>query len=153
MKEPQNIARRGEMMLASLEAGLAFSNASLGAVHAMAHSLGGLLDAPHGECNAILLPYVIEFNFPAVPERYTEIARAMGLETGGKAPETVLSALVTAIRRMTDKARLSYTLTEVGVDRSIIPALAETAMHDPCIFTNPRQPRRQDIEAIYEKAL
>jgi len=153
MKEPDNIVLRGEMMLASLEAGLAFSNASLGAVHAMAHSLGGLLDAPHGECNAILLPYVIEFNFSAVPDRYTEIAKAMGLEVSGKAPAEVVSALVAAINRLSEGAGLIYTLEQLGVGRGVIPELAEIAMHDPCIFTNPRQPRRQDIEALYEKAL
>lgn len=153
MKEPDNIVLRGEMMLASLEAGLAFSNASLGAVHAMAHSLGGLLDAPHGECNAILLPYVIEFNFPAVPDRYTEIAKAMGLEVSGKAPAEVVSALVSALLRLSEGAGLAYTLGQLGVERGIIPELASIAMHDPCIFTNPRQPTQQDIEAIYEKVL
>lgn len=153
INEPNNIVLRGEMMLASLEAGLAFSNASLGAVHAMAHSLGGLLDAPHGECNAILLPYVVEFNFSAVPDRYTEIAKAMGLEVSGKAPSEVASSLVAALTHLGEDAGLTYTLGQLGVDRDVIPALAEIAMHDPCIFTNPRQPRRQDIEAIYEKAL
>ncbi|HTG82144.1 MAG TPA: alcohol dehydrogenase-like regulatory protein ErcA [Geobacteraceae bacterium] len=153
MKAPDDIALRGEVMLASLEAGLAFSNASLGAVHAMAHSLGGLLDAPHGECNAILLPYVIEFNFPAVPDRYREIGKAMGLNVESMASSGAMTALAAAVRRLCEGAGLSYTLTEVGVDQSVIPKLAEIAMHDPCIVTNPRKPSRRDIEAIYERAL
>jgi alcohol dehydrogenase class IV len=153
MKEPDKIVLRGEMMLASLEAGLAFSNASLGAVHAMAHSLGGLLDAPHGECNAILLPYVVEFNFPTVPDRYREVGKAMGLEMDDIASRDTVSALVAAIDRLNEGAGLTYTLGQLGVGRGVIPELAEIAMHDPCIFTNPRQPRRQDIETIYEKAL
>jgi alcohol dehydrogenase class IV len=153
MAEPQNIGLRGKMMLASLEAGLAFSNASLGAVHAMAHSLGGLLDAPHGECNAILLPYVVEFNFPAVPDRYREIGRAMGLDVGGMVPPEVVSALTSALKRLCAEAGIAYTLGQVGVDRGVIPELAEIAMNDPCIYTNPRQPQRQDLEAIYERAL
>ncbi|HEX8960603.1 MAG TPA: alcohol dehydrogenase-like regulatory protein ErcA [Geobacteraceae bacterium] len=153
MKKPDNIELRGEMMLASLEAGLAFSNASLGAVHAMAHALGGLLDAPHGECNAILLPYVVEFNFPAIPDRYREIGKAMGLDVGSMAPTEVISALVAALGRLREDLGLTYTLSQVGVAKDVIPELAEIAIHDPCIFTNPRQPQRRDIEEIYEKAL
>ena len=70
-------------MQGSLQAGLAFSNAILGATHAMAHSLGGALDIAHGECNAILLDHVIEFNMPAAPERFEQIAEAMGLDLRG----------------------------------------------------------------------
>lgn len=153
MREPANIGLRGKMMLASLEAGLAFSNASLGAVHALAHSLGGRLDAPHGECNAILLPYVVEYNFDTIPERFREIGKAMGLPVEGAAPAEVRDALMSALKELSAGAGISYTLGELGVDRGVIPELAEIAMHDPCIFTNPRQPRREDIEAIYERAL
>ena len=153
INEPDNILRRGRMMLASLEAGLAFSNASLGAVHAMAHSLGGLLDCPHGECNAILLPYVIEFNYDAVPNRYREIGKSMGLEISGMAPTEVRSAIVSALFHFAEAAGVAYTLGRLGVKRSDLPKLAEKAINDTCIFTNPRQMSRQDIEAIYEKAL
>ena len=76
---PGDLTVRENMMLASLHAGLAFSNASLGAVHAMAHSLGGLLDLAHGECNAMLVHHVLEFNAPAVGERYPDLCQAMGL--------------------------------------------------------------------------
>ncbi len=76
---PENIDMRSKMMLGSLHAGLAFSNASLGAVHAMAHSLGGYLDLPHGECNALLLEHVVAFNFDAASKRYRLIGKAMGL--------------------------------------------------------------------------
>ncbi len=153
MNEPDNIVLRGRMMLASLEAGLAFSNASLGMVHAMAHSLGGLLDAPHGECNAILLPYVVEFNFDAVPDRYREEGQAMGLDVSGMTPAEVRSGIVSALERLNEVTGTSYTLGQLGVARSDIPELAEKALNDPCIFTNPRQPRLEDIEAIYEQAL
>lgn len=153
IKEPANLLLRGRMMLASLEAGLAFSNASLGAVHAMAHSVGGILDAPHGECNAILLPYVIEFNFDVVPDRYREIGKAIGLDISGKSSPNVRSAIISALRHLARDAGISHTLSQLGIDTKIIPELAEKAMNDPCIFTNPRQPRLEDIEAIYEKAL
>ena len=72
------------MMLGSVYAGLAFSNAILGAVHAMAHSLGGLLDLPHGQCNAILLDHVMDYNFSAEPERYTDIGLALGARVGNR---------------------------------------------------------------------
>lgn len=153
INEPDNIVRRGRMMLASLEAGLAFSNASLGAVHAMAHSLGGYLDCPHGECNAILLPYVIEFNFDAVPDRYRDIGQAMGLEMGGMAPAEVKSALVSALFHLAEAAGVTYALGSLGVSKGDLPELAKKAINDTCIFTNPRQMTRKDIEAIYEKAL
>ena len=151
--EPDSIVLRGRMMLASLEAGLAFSNASLGAVHAMAHSLGGLLDSPHGECNAILLPRVVAFNFDTVPERYREIGKWMGLECGAMAPAELKGAIVAALVSLNRATGTYHALSELGVTRGDIPALAEKTMNDPCIFTNPRQPSRQDIEAIYEEAL
>jgi alcohol dehydrogenase class IV len=69
------------MMLGSMYAGLAFSNAILGAVHAMAHSLGGLMDLPHGQCNALLLDHVIAYNFDAAPDRYADIRQGHGRGT------------------------------------------------------------------------
>jgi alcohol dehydrogenase class IV len=153
VEAPHQLEERGQMMLASLQAGLAFSNASLGAVHAMAHSLGGLLDSPHGECNAILLPHVIEFNFDAVPERYRKIARMMGVRVDGMASEEVKGALMSALVRLRQGAGITQTLGQMGVTRDIISELARVAMNDPCIFTNPRQPSQQDLEEIYERAL
>jgi alcohol dehydrogenase class IV len=76
LRDPANLELRAPVMLGSLEAGLAFSNASLGAVHAMAHSLGGYLDLPHGECNAMLLQHVAAFNYQSASERYEEVGRA-----------------------------------------------------------------------------
>lgn len=153
LETPDNRNFRGRMMLASLEAGLAFSNTSLGAIHAMAHSLGGMLDSPHGECNAILLPYVIDFNFDAVPDRYMLVGEAMGLSTMGMAPNDVKSALHSKITFLRESAGIAHSLAQVGVTKSDIPELARNAINDPCIFTNPRQPTREDIEAIYGKAL
>jgi len=82
------------MMLGSLLAGLAFSNASLGLVHAMAHSLGGLLDIMHGDCNAILLEHVVRFNFAAAAEQYRGVAEAMGLKIEELAATEQKAALV-----------------------------------------------------------
>ncbi|HEY3272344.1 MAG TPA: iron-containing alcohol dehydrogenase, partial [Methanocella sp.] len=81
--KPDNMSHRGKVMLGCLEAGLAFSNASLGLAHAMSHSLGGFTDSPHGESEAILLPHVIGFNYEAVPGRYEKIGEKMGRDLPG----------------------------------------------------------------------
>jgi alcohol dehydrogenase class IV len=150
---PDSVSFRGRMMLASLDAGLAFSNASLGMVHAMAHSLGGMLDAPHGECNALLLPHVIDFNYGAVPDRYRQIAEAMGVATASMAPDEIRATLHYRLDYLREATGNTRTLSQLGVTRSDIPELAAKALADPTIFTNPRQPTVADIEAIYERAL
>jgi alcohol dehydrogenase class IV len=153
LREPQDEASRTGMMLASLNAGMAFSNASLGAVHAMAHSLGGLLDLPHGACNAMLLDSVVDFNFPAVPERYREIAEVFGLNTAEMSDETLRAELVAALRAFRSSAGVDRRLSDYGVTSSDLPKLAANALDDACIVTNPRVPTAADIEAIYGQAL
>lgn len=151
--EPNNLEYRNNMMLASLEAGLAFSNASLGAVHAMAHSLGGLLDLPHGQCNAMLLDAVVDFNYGQVEQRYRDIATAMGIEIDGLPSGEIRKRLVAEIRRLRETAGLRDTLSRCGVHRTDVHELAETALNDPCVVTNPRRPCQRDIEVIYEESL
>lgn len=150
IREPENLTHRGNMMLASLHAGLAFSNASLGAVHAMAHSLGGLLDTAHGESNAILLGPVVAYNFQAAGDRYANIARSMGF---GDPVSSVLDALLNGLDRLRRDAGILRGLRGLGVKPSDIPQLAAKALDDPCMVTNPRIPTQQDIEGIYEQAL
>jgi alcohol dehydrogenase len=144
---------RRRLMLGSLQAGLAFSNASLGAVHAMAHSLGGALDLPHGECNSILLEHVIEFNFSAAPERYAQIASAMLLPITGVPARRVKKELLTAVRAIKQTLGINATLGQRGVHRSDVRNLAAGAMRDPCLVTNPRIPNQRDLETVYEQAL
>lgn len=153
IQDPANLDKRTQVMLASMHAGLAFSNAILGAVHAMAHSLGGFLDLPHGECNAILLEHVIGYNFPSVPERYRAVARELGVATSGLAQDELLTALVEAVRRLRLAAGITRTLSSLGVVKADLAELAEKACADACLLTNPRQAGPMDIEAIYEKAL
>ncbi len=150
---PQNLELRGKLMLASLEAGLAFSNASLGAVHAMAHSLGGYLDLPHGECNAMLLDHVVAYNFPEASERYEDIAAVMGLETRKRSHKEIKAAVLTEIIRLKHAAGITKTLGARGTKTTDIPKLAQKAIQDPCMVTNPRMPVQRDIEVIYEEAL
>ena len=149
----KNIELRGKMMLSSLNAGLAFSNASLGLVHAMAHSIGGFLDLPHGECNALLLDHVVGFNFNVASEKYKEIARAWGMEIGGMNGEEIKTTLINGIRDLKIEARVDYSLTDLGVTIHDIPELAGKAMNDVCIITNPLRPTQKDVEEIFKNAL
>ncbi|OEF95620.1 alcohol dehydrogenase-like regulatory protein ErcA [Desulfuribacillus alkaliarsenatis] len=150
---PQDITLRGKTMYGSLQAGLAFSNAILGAVHAMAHSLGGFLDLPHGECNAILLPRVIEYNYDAAPTRYNDIANAIGIRTDNIDNEQIKQQLIESIETLKSSVGLNRRLSELGVKKEDIPHLARKASLDPCLHTNPRKANIKDIEVIYEKAL
>ncbi|WP_315706441.1 MULTISPECIES: alcohol dehydrogenase-like regulatory protein ErcA [unclassified Bradyrhizobium] len=148
---PKNLEYRNNMMLGSLLAGLAFSNAGLGLVHSMAHSMGGLLDAPHGLCNALLLDHVIDFNYPAAPERYDRILSAIGGETAG-APGRK-AALLKCIAKLRENAGITTTIGALGVTAADIPQLSINAFNDPCSATNPRQASIQEIEKLYERAL
>lgn len=150
---PQSVGYRYQTMIASLLAGLAFSNASLGAVHAMAHSLGGYSDLPHGECNALLLEHVIDYNFDACPERYERIGRVMGVNGPFGATGKIKREIIRALSSMREQLGVTETLGELGVSKSDIPQLAKKAIRDPCMATNPRQPTIHDIERIYERAL
>ncbi|WP_291327956.1 alcohol dehydrogenase-like regulatory protein ErcA [Desulfovibrio sp. UCD-KL4C] len=152
IKDPKNIELRGAVMLGSMEAGLAFSNAILGAVHAMAHSLGGHLDLPHGECNAILLPHVIKVNFPFAVERYTNIAKAMSVDVEGKTSEQICDALVEKIVKLRKSAGITRSLKDFDLRKEDIPKLASLALKDACMITNPVALLKEDIEKIYEAA-
>ena len=143
---------RDRMMLASLEAGLAFSNASLGAVHAMAHSLGGLLDLPHGECNALLLDHVMAFNYSAAPERYNRIGEIFGVHLTGLSDQEKCQAVLDSIRSFKEQLGLQSGLSKRGVRSEDIGLLARKAYADPCMATNPQRPQIADIEAIYQEA-
>lgn len=150
---PADVQLRTQVMLGSHYAGLAFSNAILGAAHAMAHSLGGYLDLPHGECNAILLDRVIEFNYPAAPERFDRIAAAMDLDMRGLIPKKRRKTLVARIAELKEQVGLSRQLAGLGVSRSDIQHLSAKAIADPCLITNPRPAVRQDLDVLYEEAL
>jgi alcohol dehydrogenase len=153
IEEPNNLEYRGNMMLASLEAGIAFSNASLGVAHAMSHSLGAALNLPHGQCNAMILAGVIDFNYGQATERYRDIATAMGIPVGGLSSGEIRKRLVDEIRRLRQTAGLRDTLSRVGIHRTEMHELAEIALSDPCVVTNPRPPCKGDLEVIYGECL
>lgn len=153
LQEPNNLEYRSQVMFASLEAGLAFSNASLGVVHSMAHSLGGLLDLPHGECNALLFNHVINYNFSEAEEKYVNLARIFNIDFTKMTASEKKSALFNLIQSFREKAGITNSLNTRGVKTGDIPPLAKKALADVCSVTNPRRPVQRDIEVIYEEAL
>lgn len=153
LNKPNEMKYRDNMMMASLLAGMAFSNASLGLVHSMAHSLGGLLDLAHGVCNAILLEHVIDFNFESAPDKYIQIGEAMNINTKNLNPADRKAALLKRIADFRKSAGINNTLGELGVSKMDLEQLALNAIKDPCLATNPRKPKIEDIKAIYERAL
>ncbi len=152
MADPKNLQFRIQLMQASLNAGLAFSNASLGNVHAMAHSLGGYKDLPHGECNAMLLPAVINYNYESQKIRYNDIAKYFGLELKGN-DNTDKRLLIDRIKAFIQSTGIESTLKDRGVSYTDLTYLATAAYNDPCSVTNPRESTIEDIKVIYEEAL
>lgn len=150
---PENLEYRHYTMLGSLSAGMAFSNAILGAVHAMAHSLGGMFDLPHGECNAILLKHVMAYNFPTCRDSYEKIGEAMGLSLGGLSTSQREKLILAAIDSFRGQLGVNKTLSDVGVTEADIPFLARNASADPCLTTNPRVPTLKELEEIFYHAL
>lgn len=152
LARPEDMDMREQVMLASLEAGLAFSNASLGAVHAMAHSLGGLLDLPHGECNALLLDHVLAYNYQEAAAKYDRIGAIFGVEVQGLSAAERKSAIVQALQDFKKELGLIPGLSSRGVRQTDIAVLAQKAIVDPCMVTNPRRPNLEDITTLYEEA-
>lgn len=153
IRELKNLEYRTYTMLASMHAGLAFSNASLGAVHAMAHSLGGFLDLPHGMCNALLLPSVIKYNYPGSPDRYDTISRLLGNDLTGKSPDERRDLLLGCLKEFYGQVGFCGCLSDIGVKKEHLRQLTEKAMKDACMVTNPRSPHMEDILGVYESAL
>ena len=141
------------MSIAQYIAGMGFSNVGLGIVHSMAHSLGAFYDTPHGVANALLLPYVMEYNADATEDRYRDIAKAMGvINTESMSTEEARKAAVEAVRQLAIDVGIPQKLTDIGAKKEDIQALSELAMADACTPGNPKDPTIEDIKAIYEKA-
>lgn len=153
ISEPADAGHRTKMAQASLEAGLAFTNAILGATHAMSHQVGGLLDAPHGVVNGVLLPHVIRYNARAVPERFVTLARSAGLSVDGMPGEEAAELLAEHVRRLADDVGVPRGLSELGVSEDDVPRLAENTLLDACLTTNPRAAEAGDVETLFRAAL
>jgi alcohol dehydrogenase len=149
----QDIVARDNMAYAEYLAGMAFNNASLGHVHAMAHQLGGYYDLPHGVCNAILLPHVSEFNLIAKLDRFADIAVALGENIDGLSIRDAAELALEAIRQLSADVGIPANLTELGVKTEDLKIMAENAQKDACGLTNPRTPTLDDVINIYKAAL
>ena len=146
-------------MFAQYLAGMAFNNASLGHVHAMAHQLGGFYDLPHGECNAIFLPHVQKFNMIAKVDRFIKIAELMGEKVDGLSPRDAAELALVAIKKLSTDVGIPDGLIALGkrygkdVKAEDIDVMTGNAQKDACGFTNPRIPSDDDVRAIYRAAL
>jgi alcohol dehydrogenase len=148
-----DIRARDMMAHAEYLAGIAFNNALLGYVHSMAHQLGGLYDLPHGVCNAILLPYVEMYNKQVCPERFADIARAMGEKIEGLSPEEAADKGIDSIIKLAKDVGIPSGLKDLGAREEDLELMAENAMQDICRLTNPRNLSKEDIIEIYRKAM
>ncbi len=147
-----DIEAREMMAYAQFMAGMAFNNASLGYVHAMAHQLGGVYDLPHGVCNAILLPHVCEFNLIAKTDKFIEIAKALGEDVSGLAPLDAGKLAISAIKKLSESVGIPAGLRLLDVNTDDFGLLADNAMKDACMLTNPRTASKEQVINIYKNA-
>lgn len=153
VEEGSNAQAREAMAYAQFLAGMAFNNASLGYVHAMAHQLGGFYNLPHGVCNAVLLPHVQVFNSQVAAARLRDCAAAMGVDVSGMSEAEGAQACVAAIRQLSQKVNIPAGLRELNVKEEDIPVLATNALKDACGLTNPVQATHDEIVEIYHAAM
>lgn len=153
VKDGKNIEARSKMAWASYTAGLSFSNAGLGIVHSMAHQLGSEYNLPHGVANAVLLPHVEEFNMDACGEKFRDIAKALGTCTKDMTTEEVNKVAIQAIKDLSAKVGIPKGLKELGVKEEDFGKLADQALADACTGGNPKKVSKEDIIAIYMKAM
>ncbi|MFT8351449.1 lactaldehyde reductase [Clostridium saccharoperbutylacetonicum] len=144
---------REDMALGQYVAGMGFSNVGLGIVHGMAHPLGAFYDTPHGIANAVILPYVMEYNAEATGEKYREIARAMGVQgVDSMSQEEYRKAAIDAVKKLSEDVGIPKVLNEIGVKEEDLQALSESAFADACTPGNPRDTSVEEILGIYQKA-
>ena len=148
----KDLTARENMAYAQFLAGMAFNNASLGFVHAMAHQLGGFYDLPHGVCNAVLLPHVQTFNASVCASRLTDVAHALGADIRGLSPQEGAQAAIAAIRTLAKDVEIPAGLRDLGAKLDDIPILATNALKDACGLTNPRKADQAQIEEIFRNA-
>ncbi len=147
-----NLQARTKMVEAEMLAGMAFNNANLGYVHAMAHQLGGQYDAPHGVCCALLLPYAEEYNLIADPERFAELARIMGENTDGLSTRDAAELSIKAMKQLSEDVGISHSIKDIGAKPEGFDLMAENALKDGNAFSNPRKGTKEDIVKIFQEA-
>ena len=147
-----NIEARTKMVEAEMLAGMAFNNANLGYVHAMAHQLGGQYGAPHGVCCALLLTTVEEYNLIACPERFAELAKVMGFDTTGLTLYEAAQKSIDGMREMCRLVGIPSSIKEIGAKPEDFEMMAKNALKDGNAFSNPRKGTVEDIVKLYQKA-
>lgn len=148
----EDLEAREQMVYAQFLAGMAFNNASLGYVHAIAHQLGGFYNMPHGVCNAILLPHVCRFNLISNEQRFAEIAEHLGESIEGLSKREAAEKAIQAIERLTKDLGIPEGFRGLGAKEEDIEILAKNAMNDVTALTNPRKPKLEDVMAIIQQA-
>lgn len=143
---------REDMALGQYIAGMGFSNVGLGVVHGMAHPLGAFYDTPHGIANAVLLPYVMEYNAEYTGEKFKYIAEAMGIDTTGMSQAEYRAVAVNAVKQLSKDVGIPEKLHEIGVKEEDLQALSESAFADVCTGGNPRPCTVESILGIYKTA-
>lgn len=147
-----NLVARENMAYASLLAGMAFNNANLGYVHAIAHQLGGLYDMPHGVANAMLLPHVERYNLISNPQKFADIAEFMGENIAGLSVMEAAEKAIDAMFRLSKDIGIPASLKEMGVKEEDFEYMAEMALKDGNAFSNPRKGNEKDIVSILKAA-
>ncbi|HDU8489564.1 TPA: L-threonine dehydrogenase [Aeromonas hydrophila] len=153
VNQGDDLHAREQMAYAQFLAGMAFNNASLGYVHAMAHQLGGFYDLPHGVCNAVLLPHVQAYNAQVCAARLKDVARHMGVDVSAMNDEQGAAAAIAAIQQLARDVKIPTGLEQLGVKADDFNLLAENALKDACGFTNPKQASHAEIVAIFRAAM
>ena len=150
---PANLEARSAMLLGSLLGGKALATAGVGLVHAMAYPLGGMFNTAHGLANAILLPYVVEYNIIGCPEKFTMIAQLMGYDTEGLPLREAAQLAVEAIHQLNADIGIPNSLTALNIPTNKIPEMAKIALTvTRPVENNPRKPTVEEVIAIYEAA-
>lgn len=148
-----NLEARSKMAYASYIAGMSFNNAGLGYVHCMAHQLGGMYDLPHGVCNAILLPYVEEYNSENTGDKLRKVAQVLGKDVEGLSTAEANQAAIDAIKELSSDIGIPAGLKELGVKEEDLAEMAKNALEDVCKGTNPREVDLEATIEIYKRAM
>lgn len=143
---------REDMALGQYVTGMAFSNVGLGVVHGMAHPLSAFYGTPHGVANAVLLPYVMEYNKDYTGDKFKYIAEAMGVDTTGMSQQEYRDAAIAAVNKLKHDVKIPETLKDINVKEEDLEALTDSAMADACTPGNPRKCTHEEILALYKKA-
>ena len=147
-----NVEARTKMVEGEMLAGMAFNNANLGYVHAMAHQLGGQYDAPHGVCCALMLPVVEEWNIIACPDRFAKLAQIMGYNTTGMTTMEAAHKSIDGMRELAKSIGIPDSIKAIGAKPEDFELMAENALKDGNAFSNPRKGTKEDVVKLFQKA-